>query len=46
MGFEGCSDMGKFIEVICKEKRNLGEFVKVEIIFYFKGRLMVVIKGN
>lgn len=46
MGFEGRSDMGKFIEVVCREKRNLGEFVKVEIVFYFKGRLIVVIKGD
>ncbi|MFS7887724.1 hypothetical protein ACMAV4_04230 [Helicobacter pylori] len=40
------SDTGKFIEVTCKEKRNPGELVKVEIISHSKGRLIAAIKGN
>ncbi len=46
VGFEGRSDTGKFIEVTCKEKRNPGELVKVEIISHSKGRLIAAIKGN
>ncbi|GAA9255410.1 hypothetical protein BTM379_17440 [Helicobacter pylori] len=46
VGFEGRSDTGKFIEVACKEKRNPGELVKVEIVSHSKGRLIATAKGD